>query len=212
MLFDKEKFLAKLSLDSREAYRQNVERSLLATLFVFIILTFVSPRLTVTSEEPELPNIIITVENVPVTRQFLSKPPPPRPKIPVPSDKESIPEEYTIEETILKDTYFFSDYTDGIPVLAGASKVPAKPIGWTFPKFPEEDKKRGVHGDVKLTILVNENGRVTEVKVLDNTTGSEKCAKAAIDAAFGNRFIPAKEGNKVVSSWVTKVYSFDVGD
>jgi protein TonB len=209
--YEKDNLPLKSALDPPEAYRQNLERGLVIALLFFILLVYISPHVRVSREEAIVPNIIISVENVPVTRQALRKPPPPRPKIPVPSDDETIPEEVTIEETTLKNTYFFSDNTDGIPVLAGTTRIPAKPIGWTFPKFPEEDKKKGVHGDVKLSILVDSLGKVTEVEVLENSTGSARCAQAAVEAAYGNRFIPAREGNKVVSSWVIKIYSFDVG-
>ncbi|RMF58816.1 MAG: TonB family protein, partial [Calditrichaeota bacterium] len=70
--------------------------------------------------------------------------------------------------------------------------------------------KKGVHGVVKLSIHVDEKGRVTEVVVVENTTGSEKCAQAAVDAAYGSRFYPAKEGNKAVSFWISQPYRFDL--
>lgn len=161
-------------------------------------------------EEKPLPNIIIDIENIPATRQVHRNPPPPKPTIPVPTDEESIPEDITIEETTLKYTNTFDDTPEGIPGITGISLSPPKPIAWVFPEYPEEEKKKGVRGIVKLSLHIDEKGKVIEVIVLENTTESEKCAQAAIEAAYGSRFFPAREGNKPVSYWLSQPYRFDI--
>ncbi|MFQ5674745.1 MAG: energy transducer TonB [bacterium] len=159
-------------------------------------------------EEAEPPNIVINVENIPITNQTRIKPPPPRPTVPVPSEDESIPEDATIEETTLKYANIFED--EGPPGMPSTRFIPPKPIAWVFPEYPEEEKKKGVHGVVKLSIHIDEKGKVIEVVVLDNTTNSEKCAQAAVDAAYGSRFRPARDGARTVNFWITQPYRFDI--
>lgn len=198
--------------DLKTFYDTNLKKSLIATLFVLNLLVFLSPKISLQPEEMTPPQITIEVENIPVTRQTRRRPPPPRPTVPVPSDDESIPEDETIEETTLKYTTFYDDVAEGVPVLSGVSVTPPKPIAWVFPEYPEEEKKRGVQGVVKLSIHVNEKGKVVDVVVLENTTGSEKCAQAAVEAAYGSRFFPAREGKKPVSYWISQPYRFDLKD
>ena len=200
----------KTDADSREYYGINLQRSLILSLLVLIIAVYIRPRVGVKDEDTSPPVFIIDVEQIPMTRQAIRRPPPPRPRIPVPSDKETIPEEETIEETTLKHNIFF-DF-DSPPDFSGAYMSPPKPVAWVFPKYPKEDRRDGVRGEVKLSIHVDERGKVIEVIVLSNSTGSKNCEKAAIDAAYDSRFIPAKEGDKTVSQWVTQSYTFDLQD
>jgi protein TonB len=202
----------KSSSDFKSEYKKNLEKSLILTLASFIALIYLSPRLRVQIEKPNPPNILMTVENVPLTRQVRLSPPPPKPTIPVPSEDESIPEDVTIEETTLKYSNLFDETPYGLPGFSGINIVPPRPIAWVFPEYPEEDKKKGVKGLVKLSIQIDEHGNVVEVIVIENTTGSENCAKAAIEAAYGSRFFPAREGNKPVKYWITQPYRFDLSN
>lgn len=202
----------KRSSDSKSEYNKNLEKSLILTLTSLIALIYLSPRLSVQIEEQNPPNIILTVENVPLTRQVRISPPPPKPTVPVPSEDEIIPEDVTIEETTLKYTNLFDETLPGLRGFSGVNIVPPRPIAWVFPEYPEEDKKKGVKGLVKLSIQIDEHGRVVEAVVIKNTTGSENCARAAIEAAYGSRFFPAMEGNKPVKYWITQPYRFDLSD
>ena len=199
----------KLGADDRSQYSLNVKKSLVFSLLFFNLLIFFFPRIDISPDEPKGVGIVINVENIPSTRQMRRNPPPPKPTIPVPSDDESIPEDETIEETTLKLTNIFDD-TEGMPGLTGTVISPPKPIAWVFPEYPDSERKKGVQGEVKLSIHINSKGRVIEVIVLDNSTGSAKCAQAAKEAAFGSRFYPAKEGAKPVDYWITQPYRFDL--
>ncbi|MCG8605919.1 energy transducer TonB [bacterium] len=200
----------KIDADSKFSYTKNVKRALVITLALLNLLIYILPGIEVKVKEVELPQVTINVENVPLTRQSRRTPPPPKPTVPVPSDKESIPEDLTIEETELRYTTIF-DFSPGhAPPFAGIKITPPRPIAWVFPEYPEDEKKRGVQGVVKLSIHIDEEGKVTEVVVLDNTTGSQKCQKAAVAAAYGSRFYPAKEGAKNIDYWITQPYRFDL--
>jgi len=202
----------KSDADARDTYSLNLKKALTATLLFCTLLVLLSPRVELRQEEISPPQITIDVESIPITRQTRRKPPPPRPKIPVPSDDETIPDDETIEETTLRYTTFYDDFPDGVPDFRGVRVTPPKPIAWVFPEYPAEEKKRGVQGTVKLSLHISEQGKVVEVVVLENTTGSEKCAQAAIAAAYGSRFFPAREGNTPVSYWMSQPYRFDLRD
>ena len=199
----------KIKADFHSQFPINVKKALVITLAFFNLFVFIAPRIKLSIEEVEPPNIIINVENIPITRQTRMKPPPKKPTVPVPSEDENIPEDATIEETTLKYTNIFDDLP-GVPGITGANMTPPKPIAWVFPEYPEEEKKKGIHGVVKLSIHIDNKGKVVEVVVLDNTTRSEKCAQAAVEAAYGSRFRPAKEGNRAVDFWITQPYRFDI--
>lgn len=199
----------KIKADFHAQFSINIKKALVVTLVFFSLLVAISPRIKLSVEEVVPPNIIIHVENIPITRQTRMKPPPKKPTVPVPSEDETIPEDVTIEETTLKYTNIFDD-SPGVPGMTGTNITPPKPIAWVFPEYPKEEKKKGVQGVVKLSIHIDDKGKVVEVIVLDNTTNSEKCAQAAVDAAYGSRFRPAKEGNRAVKFWITQPYRFDI--
>lgn len=191
-------------------YSLNLKKAALLTLIAFNLLFLFSPRIDF--ERPEVNNktiVTIDVENIPVTRQSRRVSPPPRPTIPIPTDDEIVPEDETIAVTDLSAANVFN-YPKGAP--AGASITPPRPIAWVFPEFPESEKKRGVQGMVKLSLHINEQGEVIEVVVLQNTTGSEKCAEAATVAAYGSHFSPAREGGRAIRYWLTQPYRFDSGN
>ncbi len=199
----------KTAADEHGNYRQNVKKTLVVTLVLFNLIALLSPRLDVLTEgETEAPKIVIDVENIPVTRQQRKTPPPPKPKVPIPSDNEAVPEDATIEETTLKYTNVY-DLTDGLPEMSGLRVIPPKLINLTAPEMPEEEFKKGIKGTVRLSVHIDKKGKVVEVVVIDNTTQSEKCAQAAVEAAYGSRFFPARENNQTVSAWSSITYGFN---
>lgn len=197
--------------DLRSSYSLNLKKSAVLTLLIFNLLFFLFPKFNLESPEPDMETIItIDVENIPATRQTKQASPPPKPSVPIPTDDESIPEDDTIEETDLKYANIFDYTTSTLPGMTGLNVTPPRPVAWVFPEFPESEKNSSVQGIVKLSIHVNERGQVTEVVVLENTTGSLKCSDAAVAAAYGSRFLPAKYGGKAVSFWITQPYRFDI--
>lgn len=196
--------------DLKNSYSLNLKRSLLITLIAFNFIFLLSPRFEINAPRIDTHAIVtIDVENIPATRQTRTTSPPPRPTIPVPTDDESVPENETIEETDLKYTTFFDDTKSNLPGMPQLRVTPPRPVAWVFPEFPESEKKNAVRGTVKLSIRVSEKGKVVEVVVIENTTNSSRCADAAIAAAYGSRFLPAREGSKAVSYWITQPYRFD---
>jgi protein TonB len=77
------------------------------------------------------------------------------------------------------------------------------------PRYPEMARRAGTEGEVELEALVNEAGRVVEVRVTDST-GSTILERAAEDAIRRWVFAPAKQGDKTVASWVRVRFVFDM--
>lgn len=70
------------------------------------------------------------------------------------------------------------------------------------PPYPEEAKAKELQGNVLLRVYVNEQGRVSRVKVLERLGGG--CTEAAVRWAKSKwRFSPAKAGEEPVGMWIT---------
>lgn len=201
-------------IEYRRQYRLRLEKSLTVTLLFFILLTLLSPRVQLKPRLPEPVEITLQVEDIPATRQGAPRRPPRRPAVPIPVESESIPPDATIEETELNLANKIGDIssagrlTDGIG--GGAQIIPPRPIALVLPEYPEEDKRKKVEGVVKVSLHIDETGRVIDAVVVENTTGSERCAAAALRAAKGTRFIPARRGGKPIPYWVTMPYTFSL--
>ncbi|NQT24579.1 energy transducer TonB [candidate division KSB1 bacterium] len=194
-------------------YRVRVEIGLMTILSCLIILFVISKRLPEKSIRlPELSDhISILIDEIPITRQGRPKTAPSRPVIPIPDESEILPDDITIEpEQFALDA--------GVPLLGnggfgdfgeGGSGFMPRPIREAVPEFPEADRKKGIHGVVELSILVNARGRVDSVRVIQNTTGSKRLAQAAKNAAYRSLYRPPSGKLKGQSCWITRPYRFE---
>jgi len=85
--------------------------------------------------------------------------------------------------------------------------VKAHPISIPTPVYPEEAKKKRIEGKVTLKVVVNVDGSVSDVSVLE---GPEIFRQAAIDAALHWQFRPAEHNGRVVSVWVVMPIEFSL--
>jgi protein TonB len=67
------------------------------------------------------------------------------------------------------------------------------------PDYPPIARVAGVEGIVLLHLLIDEDGQVKDVRVLD---GPEMLREAAVAAARQGRFKPAQNQNRPVPAWV----------
>ena len=82
------------------------------------------------------------------------------------------------------------------------------PINIVTPVYPEKARKEKIEGKVVLKVVVNMDGSVSDVSVLE---GPEEFHQAAIDAISQSRFKPAKHNGKVVPVWVVMPIEFSLG-
>ena len=79
------------------------------------------------------------------------------------------------------------------------------------PKYPSEAKRAGKEGKVVLEATIDEDGKVKDITVKEDTVGFG-CARAAIQALKASRLNPAKRGGESVSQRITVKYVFKIED
>ncbi len=84
-----------------------------------------------------------------------------------------------------------------------------KPIDMPKPVYPRAASAAGATGEVRVKVLVNEDGNVVSATALD---GNPLLAAAAEDAARKARFKPSCQDGRPVSVSRILSYSFDVTD
>jgi len=77
------------------------------------------------------------------------------------------------------------------------------------PKYPRVARKRGYEGEVKLKVLVLENGKVGKIEVI-RRSGYEILDDSALEAVRSWVFVPGRENGKEISSWVTVPIMFQL--
>ena len=87
-------------------------------------------------------------------------------------------------------------------------EVKPHPLDLTTPVYPEKARKERIEGKVSLKLLVNVDGSVSDVNVLE---GPEIFRQAAVDAISQSQFKPAKHNGKVVPVWIVMPIEFSLG-
>ena len=145
------------------------------------------------------------VEDVPITKQGSKRRRPPRPVVPIPVEEPTVPEDLTIEPTEID----FSLTPPDMPFGDGfAAVVPPRPIADVMPEYSKREREKGVEGEIVLSLLVDESGKVQNISVVNNSTKSSLLEQSAIDAAYQTQFSPAKKNKKYVAVWIRKTYKF----
>jgi len=191
-----------------DRYQRRLEAATVVALGLVISIFVLFPRLKVVRPAKiKFIGTAIVVDEIPVTRQFGAQKPPPRPAVPIPSDDIAIPDDITIDDTELNFSTAASTSGSGLIFEPIRIEQP-RPIFEVIPEYPEELQKKGIEGTVKLSLHVDVAGRVINVIVIENTTGSDLCAKAAQEAALKGRYIPAKKDGQPTDLWITRTYTF----
>ncbi|UCE05838.1 MAG: energy transducer TonB [bacterium] len=192
----------------RDQYQVILEKSTILALVLVIILFVLFPKIRVGKPiKVEGIGTVLTVEDIPITRQGTPRKPPPRPVVPIPSEDDLIPDDVTIEDTELTYESFSLSSGSGVP-LGQINIFQPRPIFEVIPEYSEDLQKKGIEGVVKLHLHIDRTGRVINVVVLENTTGSSVCANAAKEAAMKGRYIPAKKDGKPTDLWISRTYTF----
>ena len=199
-------------VDDRNKGRLYFQLGTVFTLLFFIILavTFQEKREAV--EAPYVPtDFVLTVTDVPETKQ--SQMPPPPPRIPaVPVESEEIDEE--LEEIVLEvDEFMFYNIPEMPKMEAGSADVVVGPrqLVLKIPEYPDSEKKKGREGIIDLRIKVDENGFVIDVEIVKNTTKSKILEESVKKAAYKCRYKPARDRkNRTIATWTSHTYTFEV--
>lgn len=196
-------------LSVNDPYKLNLERSTIIVLCLLIVLFIMFPHFNLEKKDADKVVVAtIVAEDIPITHQGAYRKPPLKPAVPIPSEDVLFPEDVTIEETEINYDLPSQQLGTGLPGQVAIFQP--RPIFEVIPEYSEELQKKGVQGLVKLHIHINEAGSVDEVVILENTTGSSSCAKAAQEAAMKGRYIPARKSGEPTDLWITRTYTFGI--
>ena len=95
------------------------------------------------------------------------------------------------------------------PPVRTAPREDASWAGNTKPPYPALARRLGEQGEVRLEVLVAEDGSATEVKI-KRSSGSTVLDKAARETALKWRFRPATVGGKPVAEWYNLTFHFNL--
>ena len=196
--------------DLRRKYRMNMQLGLIITLLVMIALfrfnLDIGSDMNFEEEEQE----IIDMEDIVQTQQEETPPPPPRPQTP-----EEVPDDEIIDD----DQFDFDADVDG-----GAGDLPPppppeddgeeeeqeifevvednpEPIGgmdaiYDNLEYPEIARRAGIEGQVVIQFVVDENGNVSNVSVLQDIGGGT--GEAAMEAIQQTEWEPGRQRGRAV--------------
>jgi TonB family protein len=89
----------------------------------------------------------------------------------------------------------------GASAVDGGSAVPPKLVSTPKPEYPPLARKLGVEGVVVLSVLVDEQGRVEDVQLLEGISQNVGINEAALQVARGAHFTPATRNGTRVKMW-----------
>jgi TonB family protein len=98
------------------------------------------------------------------------------------------------------------EVTRGQLVTLGPDVVPPKPIKKVYAKYPDAAKVKRLEGTVRLNVLVDETGRVIDMKVMKS---AHPMLDEAVTTAYRQwQFEPAKKQGVPVKVWISVAMSF----
>lgn len=187
------------------SYRKVVEGSTIISLLILLVLFQAFKRFDSRIELPTEDQVIIEVDEIPLTEQIERPPPPPRPAVPIPSENDDIPEDLTIEETDLdfeeeppppppppeqEDVIFVAYDTEPEPI-GGMAAIQKNLV------YPEIARRAGVEGTVIIQAVIDRQGNVITTTVI-RSLGNNGCDEAASDAIKKTKWKPALQRDKPV--------------
>ena len=200
-------------IDLKRQHRKSMEIATIISLFLVLVFFQGIRRAAIRSQDFDQTVAMIEVEQIPITKQFRRPPPPSRPPVPIPSENEDIPEEDTIGMTDLDLASMppppvAPEPTDDASDIFVAYDVPPKPIGgWAslYKRliYPEVAAKAGIEGRVIIKVLVDEQGKVLDAKILKSSGSDVGFEEAALVAARTIKWIPAQQRDLAVKVWVS---------
>jgi protein TonB len=194
------------------------------------------PRPVVELEQPAEPRPSLTPATVSPTGQFEPRPaaatrtagltpsrsvaPAPAPTpvaTPVAVDESSSPAESQPMEPTVSTVEAETEIDLPPPVEAGQlfdlDQVDVRPLARSrdLPRYPRRARRLGKQGRVTMRILIDHRGTVEQVELIEGIPGTD-LTDAAIEAARGWRFSPAREAGQPVRVWRDVVLNFSLRD
>lgn len=195
--------------DLQAIYPKVMRRSTSLTLILMVGLAILFPDMKIDSKPTKKVIERFTFIDIPETHQK-KRPPLERPKVPIETEDEDVPDDVTIADTELD---FDAPVVDIPPPLHKNDVeveeeilefwiVEQKPelIKFVNPVYPEMARRAGLQGQVLVAFIVTREGRVTEPRVLK---GPEIFRTAALEAVRQFLFKPALQNDRGVAVRMT---------
>lgn len=198
-------------------YTRNYEIALILSLVIVILFFVFSPDQNKTTDKiPYFYEPLITIVDIPNTRQSnqSSLSPPPMPEIPsqfIPVDEPELLADVIIKESNTeKNSNGSSENTKS---SIGTSKGIYEAS--SFPFVPRQivevvpEKVDGGEGAIKLKLLIGKDGYVMKHEVMNNSTNKTKCLTFVVNAVYKSRWQPVSFDGEKVEYWLEKTYVFN---
>lgn len=197
--------------DLMSKYKRVFEISLIVSLALLIVAFKFFPDFKGQEVKIEGPQELFQVEDIQQTKQENRPPPPPKPPIPIEAPSSDVLEDIEIGDTEIDITEQIEapppppkedkKIVEEEPVYFVAVEEMPEPIGGIGEiqkkiVYPEIAKRTGVEGKVYVLAYVNEQGTVTDAKIMKGIGAG--CDEAALDAVKKTKFTPGKQRGKPV--------------
>lgn len=208
--------------DLKIQFRRIYWTSLAWTLVLHVAVAIAFPRFDTSPTKARPTQTVISMEDIPETRQIQRPPPPPRPAVPIETESADVPDDVTIESTDLDFDEAPIDLPPPPPpgsrdadrieeeiVEFWAVEEAPQLVKEVIPEYPEVAQKAGLEGTVFLQFVVGRDGMVKHVTVLK---GPEIFREAAMNAVMQFQFKPALQNDRPVQVRMTRPIRFRLTD
>jgi hypothetical protein len=183
-----------------------IKLSIILSEAIFICLFYFFPKLSPLTIK-KFNDPIILIDEIPITVQpaveLSQKPTPPQIFI------SDIPEEPELLGDILTINNSESEPAAGVEhsvVTASLTSLPQSPRQ-ILEVLPKQDRKN-ISGSIKLSLKINEIGKVIDHKILYNNLKCDGCISEILAAAYKSKWELGTNNGIVAEYWVEKTYSF----
>jgi protein TonB len=199
--------------DLKERTPYYLKVSIFATLIGLIIACLIVPNTAPKPYKRRSDVVVTQIELPPQLKQLEEPPPPPKPEMPVAAESEEDVEASTIDRTD------FSGFEKAPPVPQASEvfafwAVEEKPVliqkYFRSPDYPDFARKAEIEGRVTLELVLDTTGCVIDIKILKSL--HELLDQAAVKAARGWRYTPARQRDKAVRVRVTQTVNFNLNE
>jgi protein TonB len=201
----------KRNIDWDEYYALYFRYSFIVALVLTNLFFLVLPREFLSGGVYKLRKETATIsEELPPELEKIAEPPQQlKPQLPIPTENPEEVQATTIEKTDFTELTKKPTETD-IPVVPFWA-VEVKPQTKSIPKpnYPELARQAGIEGQVVVDALVDVDGKVIDVKIR-KSSGNTSLDDAAMNAARGAEFTPAKQRDQLVRVWVSIPFKFSL--
>ena len=207
--------------DLRWQYPKIIEASLAVTLLLMSVVFIASKEFTIKPKKTRVEEVIIKVEDIPITHQIKRPPPPARPTIPIETDELDIESDLTIEDTewsIFDEPPPPPPSADDIVDFFAIEEKPeliggAQAIYDYIQKnnlFPDMARQAGVGGVCIIRFVVDETGKTTQLEVYQERPEGLGFGDAGIKAMSAMKFKPGRQRDRFVKVRMQQVIQFKV--